>query len=120
MAKRNYPGSIRDRGTYFQVRLCVTRARNRSEYHNFRVEGTDRAGAEAFARTKYNDLLADAAYNASTFGTKPSPEPFSSLLARFKTTELPTVRQAPRRPTPGRWTPWRASSSPCMETHRWP
>ncbi len=53
MSKRkNYPGSIRQREGYFQVRLCVE-----TKYHNFRVEGTDRVEAETFARDKYNELL---------------------------------------------------------------
>ena len=86
--KKNYPGSIRDRGDYFQVRLCVTRAKNESKYHTFRVDGADRVEAEAFARTNYNELLGGRG-EQPPIDHRQDAEPFSSLLKRFKDSELP-------------------------------
>ena len=77
--RKNYPGSIRRRGPSYQVRLHVG-----GQYHAFTVDAEDQAEAEAFARSKYNELTGAPA------GPPPvQDEPFSALLQRFKATELP-------------------------------
>ena len=94
---RNHRGNIRERDGYFQVRFCIN-----SEYHTFRVEGTDRLEAEAFANAKYRELKDKKLDGSGHFAeSKPDAAPskpvgpdtfavsFSSLLERFKATALP-------------------------------
>ena len=98
MARKHY-GNIRERDGYFQVRFCIN-----SVYHTFRVEGTDRLEAEAFANAKYRELkdggVAEGPLRAPTLNTKGPAEAhgvkdgvgrvsFSSLLERFRDTALP-------------------------------
>ena len=82
--RKNYPGSIRQREGYFQVRLCVE-----AKYHHFRVEGTDRAVAELFASTKLNELRNGLGATGGPAPTEKGGVSFSSLMARFGATELP-------------------------------
>lgn len=77
----DHPGSIRQRGDTFQVRLSV-----RGSRHVFTVDGT-RKDAENFARRKYAELerwarRGPAAANQLLF---------SDLLKRFREDELPTL-----------------------------
>jgi site-specific recombinase XerD len=77
---KRYPGSIRRRGTTWQVRLHVA-----GEYHTFTVHGT-RLDAENFATTKADELERDAERAADG---RPGPLHFSALLDEYAAQELP-------------------------------
>jgi integrase/recombinase XerD len=85
---KRYPGSIRQRGASWQVRLHVA-----GEYHTFTVRGT-RTDAENFATTKADQLERKA---ERTREGRPDMVRFSTLLDDFTTNELPDLAAGTRR-----------------------
>ena len=76
----NHPGSITKRGPSYRIRLCVGGKR-----HYFTLKGVTKEQAEQFARERDTELRGRNGRGL------PEPEPFSSLLARYRRTELPQL-----------------------------
>jgi site-specific recombinase XerD len=85
---KRYPGSIRQRGETWQVRLYVA-----GEYHTFTTKGT-RTDAENFATTKAAALEAKAQRQRDG---RPDMVRFSALLDDFTTNELPDLSPGTRK-----------------------
>jgi integrase len=85
---KRYPGSIRQRGATWQVRLYIG-----GEYHTFTVRGT-RVDAENFATTKAGELEGDVERQQDGM---PDPVTFLELLDEYDTQELPGLTEGTQR-----------------------
>jgi integrase len=85
---KRYPGSVRQRGATWQVRLYIA-----GEYHTFTTRGT-RLDAENFATTKAGELEAKAQRQREG---RPGMVRFSALLDDFTKNEMPDLTPGTRR-----------------------
>jgi len=85
MSRKNHPGSIEERAGTFRVRLCVA-----GERHYFTLDPDEYRtleDAQAFARSKYDDLRQRNGRGL------PGPMRFSELLNRYENAGMPGKRR---------------------------